>query len=62
MDALAVRRKIFGGHKAGLTRIVRAAGVPSHNARHIGELAKNTTTDDMYIATDTSGTWVKVNA
>lgn len=34
-------------------------GVPSEHAERIGDICLDTSNDDVYIATDTSGTWVK---
>lgn len=59
---LDILDKVFGGHADSFLRIEVAAGAPSHNAKHIGVIYKNSTNGDFYIATTTSGTWVKINA
>ena len=54
--------KVFGGHKDPLRNIGIYAGVPTHNADHIGEFCYDSASNDYYIATDVVGTWVKINA
>ena len=62
MQYRAVRLKVFGGHRKGLRFLERGTGAPTHNAKHIGIKYRNMTNGDVYIATDTAGTWVKENA
>ena len=58
----AVIEKAFGGYEDPLSKCIKGAGVPSSNAKRIGIIYYDTTNDNCYIATDTSGTWVKINA
>jgi len=52
--------KKFASATGRLKTVGLKAGVPSENALHIGEICIDTANDDVYIATDTAGTWVKL--
>lgn len=54
--------KVFGGTKDPFEHLTQRAGVPTHNARSIGEICWDSSNEDYYIATDVAGTWVKINA
>lgn len=54
--------QVFGGHKNPFQDIGTYAGVPTHNAAHIGEYCYDSLNADYYSATDVAGTWVKINA
>ena len=56
--------KAFTGNGAvmhGNPNCTMTTGVPTHNVP-IGTLNWDVTNSDAYIATDASGTWVKINA
>lgn len=54
--------KVFNGDYGVMKHIENGDGVPSHNAAKVGVLYWDYTNSNGYIATDTAGTWVKVNA
>lgn len=61
----AIEQKAFGGRRGVLGNVIiiskATTGAPT-SAAPKGTLLYNTFDDDVYLCTDATGTWVKINA